>query len=70
MNLAVLASAVLMIPVLYVPFLQDVFNVVPMGWEEWRVIIPLFMITSIAAEAVKYYITYRQKRQDAVSVEK
>jgi len=70
MNIAVLASAVLMIPVLYVPFLQDVFNVVPMGWEEWRVIIPLFMIPSIAAEAVKYYITYRQKRQDAVSAEK
>jgi Ca2+-transporting ATPase len=70
MNIAVLASAALMIPVLYVPFLQDVFNVVPMGWEEWRVIVPLFMIPSIAAEAVKYYITHRQKRQDAVSAEK
>lgn len=63
MNLAVLASAALMIPVLYVPFLQDVFNVVPMGWEEWRVIIPLFLVPSIAAEAVKYYITHRDKRQ-------
>ncbi len=69
MNLAVLASAALMMAVLYVPFLQDVFNVLPMGWEEWRVIIPLFMIPSIASEAVKYYVTYRQKwrTEDAVS---
>ena len=63
MNLAVLASAALMIPVLYLPFLQEVFNVVPMGWEEWRVIIPLFLIPSFASEAVKYYITHRDKKR-------
>jgi len=63
MNLAVLASAALMIPVLYLPFLQEVFNVVPMGWEEWRVIIPLFLIPSFAAEVVKYYITHRDNKR-------
>jgi Ca2+-transporting ATPase len=65
MNLAVLASAVLMIGVLYTPFLQDVFNVLPLGWEEWRTIIPLFLIPSVAAEAVKYYVTARSAKQAA-----
>jgi len=59
MNLAVLASTVLMLAVLYVPFLQDVFNVLPLGWEEWRMVIPLFLIPSVAAEGVKYLVTYR-----------
>jgi len=67
MNLAIMFSAALMMPVMYVPFLQDVFNVIPMGWEEWRVIIPLFIIPSIAAETVKYIVTYRHKRRAAGS---
>ena len=62
MNIAVLASTALMIPVLYVPFLQKVFNTLPMGWAEWRLIIPLFLVPSIAAEAVKYIVTARAKK--------
>ena len=57
MNIAVLASTALMFVVLYVPFLQDIFNTLPMGWEEWRLVIPLFLIPSLAAEAVKYIVT-------------
>jgi P-type Ca2+ transporter type 2C len=48
---------------LYVPFLQDIFNTVPLGWAEWRLIIPLFLIPSIAAEAVKYIVTAIDKRK-------
>jgi Ca2+-transporting ATPase len=59
MNVAVLASCALMIPVLYVPFFQNIFNTLPLGWAEWRLIIPLFLIPSIAAEAVKYIVTAR-----------
>ena len=62
MNLAVMASAALMIPVLYVPFFQDIFNTLPLGWEEWRLIIPLFLIPSVAAEAVKYIVTARAEK--------
>jgi len=61
MNRAILASSVLMLLVLYVPFLRDIFNTLPMGWEEWRLIIPLFLVPSIAAELVKYIVTARQK---------
>jgi len=63
MNWAVLGSGALMMLVLYVPFLQKIFNTVPLGWEEWGLIIPLFMIPSIAAEAVKYIVTARNKKK-------
>jgi P-type Ca2+ transporter type 2C len=63
MNWAVLGSGALMMLVLYVPFLQDIFNTVPLGWAEWRLIIPLFLIPSIAAEAVKYIVTAIDKRK-------
>ena len=62
MNLAILTSAALMLAVMYVPFLRNVFNTLPMGWTEWRLIIPLFLIPSIAAEAVKYFVTWRSDR--------
>ena len=62
MNIAILASTVLMLVVLYIPFLQKVFNTLPMGWTEWGMIIPLFLIPSIAAEAVKYIVTARAKK--------
>jgi len=62
MNIAVLASTALMLVVLYVPFLQNVFNTLPMGWTEWRLVIPLFLVPSLAAEAVKYIVTARAEK--------
>jgi Ca2+-transporting ATPase len=62
MNLAILASTILMLVVLYVPFLANVFNTLPMGWHEWEMVIPLFLIPSIAAEAVKYIVTAKSKK--------
>ncbi|MBP6086825.1 MAG: cation-translocating P-type ATPase [Pelolinea sp.] len=59
MNLAVLASAFLMIPVIYVPFLQEIFNTQSLGLTEWGIVIPLVLIPSVAAEAVKYFVTWR-----------
>ena len=62
MNWAVLASCALTLVVIYVPFLADIFNVLPMGWEEWRLVVPLFLVPSIAAEAVKYIVTARREK--------
>ncbi len=59
MNLAILTSSALMLAVMYIPSLRYVFNTLPMGWAEWRLIIPLFLIPSVAAEAVKYFVTFR-----------
>jgi len=63
MNWAVLGSGALMMLVLYVPFLQKVFNTVSLGWTEWKLIIPLFLVPSVAAEAVKYIVTARNKKK-------
>ena len=62
MNWAVLASCALTLIVIYVPFMADIFNVLPMGWEEWRLVIPLFLVPSIAAEVVKYIVTARREK--------
>jgi len=59
MNLAVLSSMALLLAVVYVPFLNTVFNTVPLGWKQWEVMLPLLLIPSIAAEAVKYVVSKR-----------
>ena len=63
MNWAVLGSGALMLLVLYVPFLQKIFNTVSLGWTEWKLIIPLFLVPSVAAEAAKYIMAVRDKKR-------
>jgi Ca2+-transporting ATPase len=53
MNLAVLSSAVMILAVIYIPFLGTVFNTIPLGWAQWSEILPLMLIPSIAAELTK-----------------
>jgi len=65
MNWAVLGSSVLMLLVMYVPFLQKIFNTVSLGWAEWQLIIPLFLIPTIAAEALKYITAAIDKKKKA-----
>jgi len=65
MNWAVLGSSVLMLLVMYVPFLQTIFNTVPLGWTEWRLITPLFLIPTIAAETLKYITAAIDKKKKA-----
>jgi Ca2+-transporting ATPase len=56
MNYAVLASLVLIMLVIYAPFLQPIFNTAPLGLEQWLEILPLVLIPSIAAELTKNVI--------------
>jgi Ca2+-transporting ATPase len=65
MNLAVLASVGLVLVVVYVPFLNVIFNTLPLGLSEWALIVPLFLVPSLAAEAVKYFITWRANKAEA-----
>jgi len=46
-----------------VPFLQTIFNTVPLGWAEWKLIIPLFLVPSLSAEAVKYVMESRKNKR-------
>ncbi len=60
MNLAFVFSLALIFAVIYVPFLQSIFNTTSLGWTQWEVIVPLLLVPSIAAEVVKYYLKHRQ----------
>ncbi len=62
MNWAVLASFVMLLAVIYVPFLNPIFQTTPLGWREWSLILPLFLIPSIVAEITKWAI-YRAGRK-------
>ena len=62
MNRAVLLSLVLLLAVVYIPFLNPVFQTYPLGLKSWELIVPLFFIPSIAAEISKVLI-YRKERK-------
>jgi P-type Ca2+ transporter type 2C len=63
MNLAVLSSLVLILAVVYVPFLQIVFRTRALGWVQWEQILPLLIVPSLAAEATKLFFSpYRKKK--------
>ena len=57
MNLAVLSSLILLIGVVYIPFLNDIFNTTPLGWAQWEAVLPLLFIPSLVAEATKYFLS-------------
>lgn len=56
MNWAILSSLVLLLIVVYVPFLQGVFSTMPLMWKQWRMILPLLIVPSIAAELFKFLV--------------
>lgn len=53
MNYAVLSSLVLLLGVIYLPFLNEVFNTTPLGWSQWELVLPLLLVPSIVAELTK-----------------
>ncbi|NMB58951.1 MAG: cation-translocating P-type ATPase [Chloroflexi bacterium] len=60
MNIAVLASFLLVMMVVYVPFFNPIFNTQPLLWIEWVEVIPLFVIPFIAAELIKKFVFSRK----------
>lgn len=59
MQYAVAASVVLMLAAIYVPFLQPIFDTVPLGLREWAVLLPLIFVPAIVAEVNKALSRYR-----------
>ena len=68
MNLAVLFSIVLVIAVMYVPFLQMVFNTVTIPPIDWLWVIPFSLMASVAAEITKIYLRARARRIETAQV--
>ncbi len=65
MNWAVLASFMMLLAVVYVPFLNPVFQTTPLGWREWSMIVPLFFVPAIVAELVKWIVYSRENRKSS-----
>ena len=54
MLVAVASSLVLILLVVYVPFLQPAFDTTPQTWPQWRVLIPLLLVPAVIAELTKW----------------
>jgi Ca2+-transporting ATPase len=59
MIIAVISSFILLLAVVYVPFLQPVFDTVPLTLGQWGVILPLMIVPAIVAEISKWAISRR-----------
>jgi P-type Ca2+ transporter type 2C len=62
MNYAVISSLALILAVVYVPFLQQVFNTEPLGLAQWIDIAPLLLLPSVAAEVTKLVFAPKTKK--------
>lgn len=60
MNWAVVSSIVLLLAVIYVPFLQPIFDTAPLGWQQWQILLPLLFVPAFAAELTKMFVSRSQ----------
>jgi Ca2+-transporting ATPase len=60
MNWGVLLSFVLLLGVVYLPFLNTIFNTVPLVWAEWQYVLPLLLVPAVAAELTKWFLSLRR----------
>ena len=59
-------SLVLLLLVMYVPFLQSVFNTVPLNLRDWLAMAPFILMASVAAEITKFFLRRRMEGKQAV----
>jgi Ca2+-transporting ATPase len=60
MQYAVVSSLAILLAIIYVPFLQPIFNTVALGRREWSVMLPLLFAPAIAAEITKFFLRMPQ----------
>ncbi|MGD1994528.1 MAG: cation-translocating P-type ATPase [Anaerolineae bacterium] len=71
MQYAVAVSLVLLLGVIYLPFMQPIFDTVPLGLREWAVMLPLLFVPSVVAEINKAVDSRgaQRQRENAASTE-
>jgi len=52
---AVAGSLVVLVAVVYLPFLQRIFDTVSLGLAQWELILPLLFVPAVAAELTKWF---------------
>jgi Ca2+-transporting ATPase len=63
MQRAVLTSLVILLAIIYVPFLASVFGTTALSAEDWAIILPLILVPSIAAEVNKWVLRIVSDRE-------
>ena len=67
---AVGSSFLLLMAVIYTPFLQAFFDTIPLTMNDWLIMLPLMLLASIAAELTKAYLRTRSKKPAALAAGK
>src|SRR3990170_1810560 len=65
MNWAVLTSFLLVLAVVYVPFLRPYFGTVPLTLNDWLFMLPFFFASPVAMELLKFYFRSRAASTEA-----
>ncbi|MCL5428944.1 MAG: cation-translocating P-type ATPase [Chloroflexi bacterium] len=65
MTYAVMVSAVLVLTVIYIPFLNEIFDTIPLQWKHWQYVLPLLFVPSITAEVTKAIVMRKGSRTQA-----
>jgi Ca2+-transporting ATPase len=63
MQYAVLSSLTILLAIIYVPFLDPVFDTAFLGVEEWLSIFPLILLPAAAAEVTKWFLRRADRRR-------
>ena len=65
MQYAVGTSIILLLAVLYIPFLQNLFSTVTLGAVHWLYMAPLILLPAVVAEVTKIYLRALHRRDEA-----
>ena len=65
MQWAVLTSLVVLLAIIYVPFLDPIFGTTFLTLDDWLVMFPLILVPSVAAEINKWVLRMVSKREQA-----
>jgi len=59
MVIGVGVSILLLLVTVFVPFLQPIFDTMPLTWEEWQWVIGLSLVPAVVEEITKFFIRRR-----------